>query len=55
LGLLVKLCTSTERREGAGLDSGPLTGKPKAALFPTSTDPQSLTSKPEGEAKARGG
>jgi hypothetical protein len=38
--------TSTERREGAGLKAALCTGKPKAALFPTSAD-QSLTSKPE--------
>jgi hypothetical protein len=40
--------TSTERREGAGLKAALCTGKPKAALFPTSADHGSLTSKPEG-------
>jgi hypothetical protein len=46
--------TSTERREGAGLNAALCTGKPKAALFPTSADQQSLTSKPKGTVGAFG-
>jgi hypothetical protein len=43
--------TSTERREGAGRKAALCTGKPKAALFPTSADQGSLTSKPEAGAQ----
>jgi hypothetical protein len=37
--------TSPERREGAGLKAALCTGKPKAALFPTSSDPRIISSK----------
>src|SRR5947209_14633930 len=43
------LGTSTKRREGAGLKAALCTGKPKAALFPTTADHTSWTSKPVAE------
>lgn len=41
--------------EGAGLKGALSTGKPKAALFPTSADQRSLTIKPEANIKQRAG